>query len=282
MRTTKYFLLLLSSVILFALLIPFGGYLYGIGGHPIKASLALIMYAALTYYWLQQGGSMPWRIWVGLLMLLPIILLYLPIYIQDFEGSQLSLPSSIAHGLGIGFGYLLAVANRPTKLILALLVLGVSYWTSDQGYDLWLHKMNYGTYLGQTDEVLPSGSFRDQQGAAVDITRWKGQFIVLDFWNTGCGICFKKFPLLEQYHQRYSPETKTKFFAVNIPLKRDKPNDAQQAIGRKNYSFPVLYAKDDSLASLFGIRSYPTVIVIDPSQRIVYRGELEGIRSLLE
>jgi len=273
----KYFLLLLSSLVLFAILIPFGGYLYGLGGHHIKASLALIAYSLLTYYWLQQSRETQWWYSVGVIMLLPLLLLYTPIYVRDFEGSLVSLPSTLAHVIGIIFGYIITLCKRPFRIITGSLILLVSLWTTIQGYDLWIHKLNYGNFLGQINEPLPNFSLKDQQGIPTNLTSLRGKFIVLDFWNTGCGVCFQKFPILEQYHQRSLAGGNAKFFAVNIPLTRDKPQDARQAIEKKNYTFPILYANEQSLASLFGVKSYPTVIVISPSQQIIYRGELEGI-----
>ena len=108
-----------------------------------------------------------------------------------------------------------------------------------------------------------------------------GKFIVLDFWNTGCGVCFKKFPKLEHYYARYKYNPNVKFFAVNSPLRRDTVGQAAATIQKYGYTFPVLYAENAVVNSAFNVHSFPTVIIIDSAQRIVYRGNLDGIDAVL-
>lgn len=260
---------------------PLGAHLNGFGGHHIKFSVAALAYCGLTYYWLQHQQETTWKSIVGLAMTLPLLLIYLPVYLRDFDGTQLSLPSTLAHLVGILFGYLLTYAGKPFKLILASgLILG-SIWISVWGYDLWLHKLNFGTYSGLVSEPAPPFVVRDDQGRLQTESSFKGQFVVLDFWNTSCGACFQKFPHLQRYYTRYKNDPRVKFYAVNIPLERDKPQDAQQAIRNSHYTFPILYADDRLPESLFKIKGYPTVIVINPAQQIIYRGELAGVEKIL-
>ncbi|MCC5612653.1 TlpA family protein disulfide reductase [Nostoc sp. CHAB 5834] len=213
-------------------------------------------------------------------MTLPLLLIYLPVYLRDFSGTQLSLPSTLAHLLGIVFGYFLTYASNQFKLLLASSLILASGWVSLQGYDLWLHKLNYGTYSGLISEPAPAFVVRDDQGRLQTEASFKGKFVVLDFWTTSCGVCFQKFPHLQQYYTRYQNNPRVKFFAINIPLDRDKPQDAQEAIRKRHYTFPVLYAEDRLAESLFKIKGYPTVIVINPAQQIIYRGELDGVEKI--
>lgn len=264
----KYVLLVLSSVGLFVALSPLSSYsffrLVGFAGQPIKAGLAILTYCALTYYWLNQKQTMQWKIIVGISALLPVLIGYLPMYIRDFDGMRVALPSTIAHVAGVFFGYVMSNATQQFKLGMSLVLIPSALWVSTQGYELWMHKLHFDSYSGSNNEKLPNFSLRDERGSVVNIASLKGKFVVLDFWNTGCGACFQKFPLLEQYHERYLTNASVKFYAVNIPLSRDKPRDANNIIKKKSYKFPVLYAAERSLATLFKVRVYPTVVVIDP------------------
>lgn len=279
-------MLILSSVGLFFILAPLSSYTFfrltGFEGQPIKAGLAVVTYCALTYYWLSQAQARQWKILVGVAMLLPVLIRYLPGYIWDFDRIQVALPTTIAFGVGVFSGYVLVNANQRLKTGLSLTLILTALWVSTQGYELWMHKLHFGSYVGSTNEKLPDFSLRDEQGKTVNKASLKGKVVVLDFWNTGCGACFQKFPLLEEYQKHYSINANVKFYAVNIPLARDKPLDAIDAIKQRNYKFSVLYADKSSLATLFNVKIYPTVVVIDSAQRIIYRGKLEGIGDLFQ
>lgn len=281
----KYVLLTLSSVCLLFALRPLSSYaffrLVGFEGQPIKAGLALLTYSALTYYWLRQEQDRQWKMLVGIVILLPVLMAYLPMHIRHFERMQVSIPTTIAHGAGIFLGYITASVTRPIRLGLNIGLVISALWLSTQGYNLWMHKLHFDSYSGSINEKLPNFSLRDEEGSCVDAASLRGKLVILDFWNTGCGVCFQKFPLLQDYHQRYSTKAGIQFYAVNIPLTHDQPQDARKAIRKRKYTFPVLYADERSLATLFKVCVYPTVVVIDSTQRIVYRGNLEGLESLL-
>jgi thiol-disulfide isomerase/thioredoxin len=152
-----------------------------------------------------------------------------------------------------------------------------SLWVTGSGYDSWANKAYYGSYSGVVNEEIAPFTLVTADGQTVSSTSMKGKYVVFDFWNTGCGVCFRKFPQLQQYHTQYQQNPKVKFFAVNIPLSRDTPGDATDIIASKGYTFPTLFAEDQSLASLFKVSSYPTVVIMDPSQHVIYRGMLDGI-----
>jgi len=45
--------------------------------------------------------------------------------------------------------------------------------------------------------------FTTKNGAKVQLDTVKNKLIVLDFWTTTCGVCFKSFPDYEKIYLKY-------------------------------------------------------------------------------
>ncbi|MEZ0487445.1 TlpA family protein disulfide reductase [Fibrella sp. GW2-5] len=212
---------------------------------------------------------------------LPPLLICIFLHSLHFSDTFYALPSSLAHFTGIAAGLFLTFANSLKKAVFIPLFVAATIWGTTTGYDFWTNKSFFGTYTGAVNEQISPFDLHTSDGRTVSSASLKGQFVVLDFWNTGCVSCFKKFPLLQEYYTQYGNNSKIKFFAVNIPLLRDAPGQADRIIKKDGYTFPVLLADNKQLQSLFKVNSFPTVIIIDPSQRIIYRGQLDGIDESL-
>ncbi|GAB3201887.1 thiol-disulfide isomerase/thioredoxin [Pontibacter aydingkolensis] len=213
------------------------------------------------------------------LILLPPAVLYLPLHLTSFESTQLSVPSSAAHLIGIGSGALVNVSGKSIKIGLVTSVLLLCIWTTLKGYDLWLNKLSFGTYTGSVSEQLPQFSLSDSEGNVITNSSFTEKLVVLDFWTTSCGICFKKFPVLQEKAKTYRNHPKVEFYAVNIPVPRDTLGQGQRTIENLGYSFPNLFANGEDVAKAFGVRFYPTVLILKNGNEIVYRGSIEGIED---
>lgn len=90
----------------------------------------------------------------------------------------------------------------------------------------------------------------------------KNTIIVLDFWTTNCGVCFKKFPDFEKSYLNYKNNPDVIFYTVNIPVKRDTLGLANKMIGKYNYQFPKLFATSDTIPKQLGFNKYPHNIIL--------------------
>ena len=104
------------------------------------------------------------------------------------------------------------------------------------------------------------------EGTPFPLQKSKGQILVLDFWTTWCGPCRELDPLFGRVAMQFNGVTDVTFLAANcdedetlVPayLAESKPHTA------------VVFA--DGLDRLFGVNSFPTVIVIDRDGKIAYR-----------
>src|SRR6266849_1816598 len=104
------------------------------------------------------------------------------------------------------------------------------------------------------------------EGTPFSLRKSKGQILVLDFWTTWCGPCRALDLLFGRVAGEFNSVPDVTFLAANcdedetlVPayLAESKPHTA------------VVFA--DGLDQLFGVNSFPTVVVIDRDGKIAYR-----------
>lgn len=107
------------------------------------------------------------------------------------------------------------------------------------------------------------------------------KIIVLDFWSTSCGICFEKFPSLEETFQKYKGNPRVKIYSVNVPIRGDKFEKTITILDRFGYTFPKIYAKSSKqIEDSLHFNTFPRLMIIKDN-KIRYDGYLETKKSSL-
>ena len=194
---------------------------------------------------------------------------------------MVSLPDFILHLLGIVTGYIFIKTKTFIGVGVALIGLAVTIYMLFSGYDLWLNKISYGNFTGNVLEKVPEFKISDNTYCLTNESI-KNKLIVLDFWHTACGVCFKKFPVLQEKYDKYKTNEKIEFYAVNIHLTRDTLNQALNTLKRLHYTFPVIVIDDDTLVKKFQVSGVPVTIIIRNGLSIVYRGDIDRIDDIIE
>ncbi len=212
---------------------------------------------------------------------LPILVLYLPVFVFTKEPPLTSLPSTVFHFVGVLFGlFIFFSIEMYKKVILYLALFSFCLFMFFSGYALWLHKVSYNTYTGKVLKPAPLFQMEDEYGKLFTNESFKGKTLVIDFWTTSCAICFKKFPKLEELHAKIKGRTDIIAFAVNVPLKGDSKTEAISMIRERQYSFPILFAESEPINMQFEFNAYPTVFIIR-NEQIIYYGDIDNVESLL-
>ncbi len=108
-----------------------------------------------------------------------------------------------------------------------------------------------------------------------------GKIVLLDLWTFCCVSCMQVMPditrLVEKYPELvvigvHSPQYETEAVTENI----------REAIIHANFEYPVIVDRDLILWRRFGIRSWPSFVLINPDGAVVGKIEGEGIYERLD
>jgi thiol-disulfide isomerase/thioredoxin len=199
--------------------------------------------------------------------------------ILDWNANLVSLPDFLIHNIAILVAFL-CYKSRRIGFPVSITYLAFLVFMYLNGYSLYLHYLNFGTFSGQVTVTCPPFELFQEDSTKVSIGNLNDKILVLDFWNTGCGVCFRKFPELEEKFEKYQGQ-KIDIYSVNVPLARDTPGHATKMIRDRHYTFPVLFIHNPDVLKKLKIQGFPTTLVIANGKMIVFRGDIERLDSFL-
>ena len=91
----------------------------------------------------------------------------------------------------------------------------------------------------------------------------KGRAVLINFWASWCEPCRAEMPTLQQIADLYGPD-KLQVLALNF---KEHPNRAIQFAVTTGLSLPVLLDPQGQTARAWGVRVFPTTVLIDRQGR---------------
>lgn len=251
-------------------------------GFELSSVTGFCLFCSITVILLSFVGREGREWWVLGGIILGLFALQAPTRIKDWSLTMISLPDGLAHLLGIAVGfawYKGRVYIRWSALGLGLMIVGFIYW---KGYHFWFNRIYYGTFTGCVNESLPTvieGYDRNHVLQGGD--QWKGKVVLLDFWFTGCGVCFEKFPKVQYLYDKYKGNPSFALFAIDKPVEVDTVGQAFAMLDRRGYSFPIILAFPSTLPQDLGIFGFPTTLIL-VNQTVVFRGDIDDAERVID
>jgi thiol-disulfide isomerase/thioredoxin len=117
----------------------------------------------------------------------------------------------------------------------------------------------------------PVLNMQDLQGRTWTSATLKGRVVVLNFWATWCAPCKEEMPTLQDLHD--SPQAPV-VIAVNV---KEPKSRVQTFLNQRHLSLPVVLDERGDLARQWGVRVYPTTVLIAPDGQARWRvlGDLD-------
>lgn len=110
----------------------------------------------------------------------------------------------------------------------------------------------------------------------------RGKIVLLDFWTQGCINCIHIIPDLHRLEQEYPDElVVVAVHWAKFPSERTS-EAVREAVRRYGRQHPIVNDDQELLRQAYGVRKWPTVVVIDPKGRVVGQYASEGVYSALE
>lgn len=125
--------------------------------------------------------------------------------------------------------------------------------------------------------IAPNFSQPDTQGNMIQLSDFKGKFVLLDFWASWCAPCRAENPNLKKAYNIYKPKG-LEIFAISLD---DKNSKAAWIKAIQDDGLPWIHAADlkgwrNEAAVLYGVKGVPQNYLIDPTGKIIainIRGE---------
>ena len=101
----------------------------------------------------------------------------------------------------------------------------------------------------------------------LDISKYRGKVVYVDFWASWCGPCKLSFPFMQKLAARY-PAGDVVMITVNL----DRQHSAAEAFLRQVHgTLPVVYDPAGNLAKTWKVADMPTSLVFDRKGTMRFR-----------
>ncbi len=132
---------------------------------------------------------------------------------------------------------------------------------------------------GREDEA-PDFQVTTSQGQQLSLQSLAGRIVVMDFWATWCPPCRESVPELKDLTKKYPTD---KLVLISVSADKDE-NAWREFVAKKKMDWAQYRDSDHRVLDAFGIRAFPTYLVIDgdgyiqeritglnPQQTVVHR-----------
>ena len=124
---------------------------------------------------------------------------------------------------------------------------------------------------------FPTGLTWFNVSEPLSFAKLKGKLVLLDFWTQGCINCQHIIPDLERLEHEF--EDSLVVIGVHTGKYSEEQEDSAvaEAIGRYGLKHPVVNDPDYLIWRQWGVRAWPTVVLIDPRGDVVGGAAGEGV-----
>ncbi len=122
---------------------------------------------------------------------------------------------------------------------------------------------------GPVFEAAPGFALKSADGSTVSLDSLRGSVVVLDFWGTWSLMCKQSSPEVQGLHERFKGQP-VRVLGMAV---RERSEEKPIAYFKERGFTYTLLLNADSTAAQYGVRVYPTFVVISPSGEIVHKHE---------
>jgi len=115
----------------------------------------------------------------------------------------------------------------------------------------------------------PELRVREIDGRTFDLADHRGETVVLNMYATWCGPCRQEMPDVSRLN-RWASEQKPPVKVYGVVFQSGTPEAAAATSRKLGVDYPILVG-DDAVAAAWGVRGFPTTVVVDRDGNIAQR-----------
>ena len=142
-----------------------------------------------------------------------------------------------------------------------------------------IEKLLIGKIKTQLNTKAPDFNTMGMNGEIVQLSKFKGKYVLLDFWATWCNPCMEEIPFIKQIRNNYGND-KLEIVGINNDREGSMVK-VQNVIQENKMNWTNIFGNED-ISKLFGVGAIPVVILINKDGIIVYRSVGEEHEELIE
>lgn len=109
------------------------------------------------------------------------------------------------------------------------------------------------------DAPAPDFELTSLSGEPIQLSDYRGQTVLLNFWATWCGPCRLEMPAFQNRADQFDGE-----LAIVAVNNAEDPTNVQAFVDELGLSFDILLDPGADVQRLYQVRGYPTSFLIDP------------------
>src|SRR5216117_2392824 len=114
------------------------------------------------------------------------------------------------------------------------------------------------------DNVAPDFTLPGKTSPTVQLSKYKGSVVMLNFWASWCGPCRSEMPLMDQIYKKYAAAG---FVLLGVNVDTDS-SDAQKFLSQVSVSFPIAYDRENKVSKIYDVAAMPSTVFIDRKGRV--------------
>ena len=105
-------------------------------------------------------------------------------------------------------------------------------------------------------------------GDTLDLSKFKGKVVILNFWATWCPYCVEEIPHLIKLQEKY----KNKIQVIGITVDdKEAQISVRQFVEQKKINYPILFSSQDIVKGYAPMKGIPMSIILDKNLMVVQK-----------
>ena len=122
----------------------------------------------------------------------------------------------------------------------------------------------------------------DVEGNTISLEKYRGQYVVMDFWASWCPDCRKDMPQMKELYTQYSGNG-VQFLGISFDTTREALDNYLQ---KEAIAWPQVTElkkmKESKMAQAYHIKWIPSIYLLDPNGKVLLATvEIEKLKHLL-